>query len=133
MVMLELVRLIHNEKITLKVVMLGTDIQVLCYGGNKPHIGAVSLAVPYESKNMTGASVSTLTVLSHREDLVSRQLAESFCKQLKASVAVSCGIHYEQITKELILEIQNVVTDMSQELIAEMQNQTLFAVDDSTE
>ena len=131
--MLELVRLIHNEEITLKVVMIGSDVQVLCYGGDTPHIGAVSLAVPYESGNRTGASVSTLTVLSHCEDLVSRQLAENFCKQLKASVAVSCGIHYGQITKELILEIQDVVTDMSKKLIEEMQNQTLSAVDDSTE
>ena len=131
--MYELVRLIHNEKITLKVVMIGMDIQVLCYGGDEPHIGAVSLAVPYESGNMTGASVSTLTALTHREDNVCRQLAESFCKQLKTSVAVSCGIHYDQITKELILEIQNVVTDMSKELIDEIQNRKISTVDDSTD
>lgn len=120
--MYELERLISNQKITLKAVLIGNDIQVLCYGGDKPHIGAVSLAVPYESGNMTGASVSTLTALTHREDLISRQLAEGFCKSLKASVAVSCGIHFDQISKELILEIQDVVMDMSKELINELQN-----------
>jgi hypothetical protein len=120
-VMLEFVRLINNKKITLKAVMIGCDVQVLCYGGDKPHISAVSLAVPYESDGKNGASVSTLTALTHREDLISRQLAESLCKHLKTSVAVSCEIHFEQITKELIVKIQNEVLEMSKDLICELQ------------
>ena len=121
--MFESVRLINNKKITLKALMIGADIQVLCYGGDKPHIGAVSLAVPYESNGISHASVSTLTALTHREDLICRQLAESFSKQLRATVAVSCGIHFDLISKELILEIQGEVMEMSKELICKLQNQ----------
>ena len=121
--MYEIVRLINNMKISLKAVMIGADIQVLCYGGDKPHIGAVSLAVPYERDSISQASVSTMTALTHREDLMSRQLAENFSKHLKATVAVSCGIHFDQISKELIVKIQDEVLDMSKHLIRELQIQ----------
>lgn len=119
--MLEFVRLINNKKITLKAFVIGCDIQVLCYGGDKPHIGAVSLAVPYENDGKNCASVSTLTALTHREDIISRQLAESLCKQFKTSVAVSCGIHFEQISRELIVKIQDEILEMSKDLICELQ------------
>jgi hypothetical protein len=121
--MIELVHWISGEKITMQAIMIGTDIQVLAYGGDKPHIGAVSLAVPFERDGKVGASVSTLTALTHREDQISRQLAESFCKHFNAHVAVSCGIHFNQISKELIVQIQDEVLDMGHTLVLKLQTQ----------
>lgn len=114
--MIELERLIDGKKITMSAIMIGDDIQVLSYGGDKPHIGAVSVAVPYERDGSAGATVSTLTLLTHREDLLSRQVAESLCKHFKTVVSVSCGIHFDRISKELIARIQDEVLDMGREL-----------------
>ncbi len=65
-------------------------------------LAARSLAVPYENDGENSASVSTLTALTHREDIISRQLAESLCKQFKTSVAVSSQIHWNKFQGNLL-------------------------------
>lgn len=114
--MYRVTRLVNGREITVEAFIVGADIQVLCFGGDKPHIGAVSLAEPYESDGAGHASVSTITALSHREDILSRQLAAAISKKLGARVAVSCGIHYDNITRELISLVIEEVTDMGEEL-----------------
>ena len=98
--MVEIVRILNGSEIRMTAIRMGDDIQAAVYGGDKPHIGAISIAAPFERDGAVKATVSTLTILTHREDLLSRRLAELLCKKLKTVVAVSCGIHFDRISGE---------------------------------
>jgi hypothetical protein len=116
-VVLQVVRTVGGQELTLQIHLAGQDIQLLCFGGDKPHIGAVSLASPYYRDGAVRASVSTLTALTHREDLLSRQLADLFCRHFNSTAAASCGIHFDQISPEMIGRIQETVLQMADELV----------------
>ena len=71
----------------------GEDLSVSICGGEREHIGAVSLAV-YEPER-DSATVSTLTVFTHRDDRISRRAAKFFSRALRCTVCVSAGIHID--------------------------------------
>ena len=71
----------------------GEDLSVSICGGERAHIGAVSLAV-YEPER-DSATVSTLTVFTHRDDRVSRRAAKFFSRALRCTVCVSAGLHID--------------------------------------
>lgn len=75
------------------VVWMGDDLCVCVYGGDKPHIGAVSL---------TGAGMCNTCVLNrHKEQLITEPMAQSLSEALDVTVAVVCGIHFYHFTTEL--------------------------------
>jgi len=113
----EIIRTVESREITLSCRFIGNDLHLFCYGGDKAHIGAASLAIPYRNKSgMLSASVSTLTAPEHRDDAISRALAERFAKALGCVTIVVCGIHYENASPALIQLIQETVSDMAGEL-----------------
>ena len=71
----------------------GEDLSVSICGGEREHIGAVSLAV-YEPER-DSATVSTVTVFTHRDDRVSRRAAKFFSRALRCTVCVSAGVHID--------------------------------------
>ena len=71
----------------------GEDLCVSICGGEREHIGAVSLAV-YEPER-DSATVSTVTVFTHRDDRVSRRAAKFFSRALRCTVCVSAGVHID--------------------------------------
>ena len=71
----------------------GEDLCVSICGGEREHIGAVSLAV-YEPER-DSATVSTVTVFAHRDDRVSRRAAKFFSRALRCTVCVSAGLHID--------------------------------------
>ena len=71
----------------------GEDLCVSICGGEREHIGAVSLAV-YEPER-DSATVSTVTVFTHRDDRISRRAAKFFSRTLCCTVCVSAGVHIE--------------------------------------
>ena len=72
---------------------LGDDICVSLGGGTDPHIGAVSLAV-YEPLR-DSATVSTITVHTHRDDAVASRFAKLISREIKCTVTVSAGLHID--------------------------------------
>lgn len=120
--MIEIIRTLNGSEIRMTAIRMGADIQTAVYGGDKPHIGAISIAAPFERDGAVKATVSTLTILTHREDILSRRLAELLCKKLKTVVTVSCGIHFDRISGELIAETENIVLDMGGELALRLGN-----------
>lgn len=72
---------------------LGQDIVVYVGGGTEPHIGAVSLAV-YEPLR-DSATVSTVTVHTHRDDAVAAYFAKTISREMKCTVTVSAGLHVD--------------------------------------
>ena len=71
----------------------GRDCSIVLLGGTRPHVGAVSLAV-YESARRS-ATVSTVTVFSHRDDVCAAACAKRASAALHCTVSVSVGIHVD--------------------------------------
>ncbi len=74
-------------------VRCGGDLCVSICGGTRDHIGAVSLAV-YEPERRS-ATVSTVTVYTHRDDKISSFMAKELSSALQCTVTVSAGIHVD--------------------------------------
>lgn len=71
----------------------GGDLSVSITGGEREHIGAVSLAV-YEPER-DSSTVSTVTVYTHRDDRVSAEAAKRLSRALRSTVCVSAGVHID--------------------------------------
>ncbi len=83
--------------------IIGRDLLVAIWGGEKPHIGAVSIAQPRTSlKNscQTSASASVYCLLGHKEDDLSRMVSLKIASALNSLVVVTVGIHWDNINED---------------------------------
>jgi hypothetical protein len=90
--------------------LLGEDLLTCLWGGSKPHIGAIALALPRPSladPAMTSSTASVLTMLGHKEDRVVKVVAERLSARLNKNVVVTAGIHWEELDESAIQEIEN--------------------------
>ncbi len=85
--------------------LCGEDISVCVCGGTKPHIGASALAV-YEPER-DSATVSVMTVYSHRDDKVAAYFAKAISREIKRTVSVSAGIHIDDAAPEELERLWN--------------------------
>ena len=91
--------------LSISIVEMGADLNVMIMGGEKPHIGAVAIAIPHVSlsnPDKVGVSTSLMTVTGHKEDDIARTSADFLARSLRSLVVVTCGIHSRNLTKELI-------------------------------
>lgn len=108
--------------LTLAALPMGHDWNVSITGGAAPHIGAAALGVPYRKPDGTfGASVSVLTIPTHKEDLLARNAADQLARQLGCTVLVSCGIHLDGITPEGISAFCGLVEELVAALPGEIR------------
>lgn len=80
------------------------------FGGEKPHVGAVALAVPRPSLKGTGQTSSTasvLTVVGHKDDELARPVALFLAARLKVPVVVVAGVHVDGASCREIDELLN--------------------------
>ncbi len=73
--------------------LCGQDVTIAFTGGTLPHVGAVSLAVYEPGRN--SATVSTLSVYTHRDDLLASRCAKQAASALRCTAVVSVGIHVD--------------------------------------
>lgn len=92
--------------IQMKAVKLGKDIAVWIYGGNAPHVGAVSLWNPLEEKT------DTLTYGTHKEFVVTERVATAVGEYTKAAVSVTAGIHYDSFSTEVLARVNKCVEEI---------------------
>ena len=97
---------------------IGEDLQVFITGG-KAHIGAAALGLPY---NTTNASASVLSAVGHKESQLALQTAERLSGKLRKRVAVTMGIHYDNITHKEIDEIKKIVIQLTELLIKRLMH-----------
>ena len=87
---------------------IGSDILVALYGGSKPHIGSVAVALPRKSlqhKSVMSATSSVYNFLGHKDGVVAQRLSEMLAAKLNRKVVVVAGIHIEGITSKGIEEV----------------------------
>ena len=109
-----------NYTINCTAIQMGKDFNISIYGGDIEHIGAVALGVPRQSlkdKNKISSSVSLLTVLGHKEDVIVQRYAKILASKLNSTVVVCCGIHIDNINFEEINDLIDVIDEIINELI----------------
>ena len=99
----------NKWKVDLNSFEMGDDLVIMLTGGNKPHIGAVALAIPYKQTS----SASLLSVYGHKDGEIAKPLAEKVSKVSKKTVVVIVGIHLDNATKE---DIQKVIYNSNNEV-----------------
>ncbi len=92
--LIELNEGLENQHVNLLCLEVGRDILVILSGGES-HIGAIGLGVCYDRDK---ANSSVITVHGHKEDDLVKKAAYRLSKALRRNVAVSAGIHYDDLT-----------------------------------
>ena len=84
---------------------IGGDLVVYIYNKNA-HIGAVAIGdYDYEHKR---ASVSVITRLGHKDNVIAQEIAYLLSNSIKKPVCVIAGIHLDNITK---VEIDKILVN----------------------
>ncbi|MFB0544634.1 MAG: hypothetical protein ACETVN_02875, partial [Asgard group archaeon] len=110
---MSIIRLEEGEgrtKLHLIAVFSGDDLIVVIFGGNRPHIGSVTVAYPpftdeEKKREKEGVVLSTIPLPGHKDYVVSEMVAEKVSRVLGRVVAVSVGIHIERASKAEIEEV----------------------------
>ncbi len=106
---------------TLSIQPLGDDLQVVLWGGDRPHVGAVAVAEPRVSRTdpvRTTASSSVICLSGHKEDELARDAALRLAIVSKGAVAVTAGLHWDQLDADDIKD----VLGLCDELIRDAEN-----------
>lgn len=82
-----------DRPIRAELTFLDEGVHVLLTGGCLSHIGSVTVAE-------AGGTEQTIDLPGHREAEVSRLWAASLAARLRCRVAVTCGIHYDGLTRQ---------------------------------
>ena len=108
--------------IDLRVFRQGRDIQVLCQGG-AAHLGAVALAVPSTEGTGKSAEVQAqlLVLPGHREDAIALGMARRMAAELRCAVCVSAGIHYNDITREEIRQVEAMAQALTERCLISLK------------
>jgi len=89
---------------------IGDDLLVAISGGEKPHIGAVSVAQSRPSlKNPenVSATASVICFPAHKEDELAKAVSEVLSAALDTRVVVTAGIHWDNISQDGIIKVIN--------------------------
>ncbi|RPF49384.1 hypothetical protein EDD75_0192 [Thermodesulfitimonas autotrophica] len=102
----------------------GLIVQIL--GGEKPHVGAVALALPRPSLSSPGklrASTTVVPLYGHRDDEIARPAAEKLAVACAQPVVVVAGVHIEAATREdieiLVANVSEAVEELTRLVAAE--------------
>jgi gallate decarboxylase subunit D len=88
--------------------LIGNDLLVAIWGGEKPHIGAVAVAQPRPSlkdPDAVSATASVFCFVGHKEDELAKAASEILAAALNTQVVVTAGIHWDNISKEAIQKV----------------------------
>lgn len=86
-------------------VLVGDDLLTCLWGGTRPHIGAVGVALPRPSLSnplIPSSTSSVLTLLGHKEDTVVKAVSERLSARLGKNVVVTAGLHWDQLDEDAI-------------------------------
>ncbi len=138
---MEMIRISDKFNIEAQIVPVGNDVCVIVSGGDAPHIGAVSQGVydcgigaarresnpknnglygKKEMFNLCEGQTATLVLPAHKEGLISEMLAEKLSSELEKNITVLCGIHLDNISKEEIKEIVDIMNESADKIATEI-------------
>lgn len=108
--------------------LIGEDLLVAIWGGTRPHIGAVAVALPRPSladSQRASSTSSVFTLLGHKEDEVVKMVSEHLSARLGKNVVVTAGIHWDNLSAEAIEEIVHICKELADEVHARIIREEL--------
>lgn len=99
--------------ITVRILKTGSDWLIQIAGGCAPHIGSISVGY-WEHERV---KVKTILMPAHRDDVVSELFAGALAERLHSTVAVACGIHYENPGREGLSQIVACTRELLDEIL----------------
>ncbi|MCD7920625.1 MAG: hypothetical protein LUG45_11290 [Clostridiales bacterium] len=109
-----------SKTITVDLLLAGSDWNVLISGGDKPHVGSISVARPDRSGEV---SLEKIVLPSHKDDYVGDRYAAALAAVTGQTVAVSCGIHYDGLSKLGIAQVMEAMEALLTEVCAALGGQ----------
>lgn len=100
-----------GKRITAQVLVLDTGVHVSVFGGQKPHIGAISIVDP-------DGNCTTQQFAGHRDGAVSEPWAQEFARAGYRPVVVEAGIHYDHLHPAQISLVLECCEQMMREVLA---------------
>ena len=97
-------------ELTLRLVPQGRDLNALLTGG-EAHVGATALAAPGEATRVAERP-------HHREGGLAALVAERLAGGFGRAVSVSCGIHFDSITRQEIATVEALAARLVKECLA---------------
>lgn len=91
-------RTFRGKNIMVDATVTDAGIQIGLFGGDKPHIGAVGILAP-------DGNITVTQFENHREGTLCQQWCEALAKAGHAPAVVSAGVHYDNASKEEIVQI----------------------------
>ena len=88
--------------------LIGDDLLVAIWGGEKPHIGAVAAAHSSPSlkdPKVISTTASVLCYSGHKEDDLAKSVAKKLAAALDTKVVVTAGIHWHNLSVEGIKKV----------------------------
>ena len=110
-------------KINAAIREMGPDILVAVWGGTFPHIGAVGMAQARQSLKSaeeTSATSSVFTFLGHKEDELTKPLAEEITRKLARNAIVVAGIHWDSLTDDEIKTVGKLCQKLTAKIIKKL-------------
>lgn len=108
--------------ISVQVMKLGNDYNIVVQGGDRPHVGCAVLAIPRLSLTGDGsmsATASVLNVTGHKDEMICRYLAEHIAMKKNAVVVCAGGFHEDGIRQEQIQEVLDAVKEIEKQILDE--------------
>jgi hypothetical protein len=94
----------NKWKVFLDSYEMGEDLVLMLRGGEKYHVGAVAMAIPYKET----ASTSIISAYGHKDGELAKPLAEKVAKNLKKTVVLVVGLHIDEASK---VDIQKLINN----------------------
>ena len=88
---------------------MGEDLCVILTGGDKPHLGALTIGSSLVNLN-------TFTFQGHKENFVTEVIGDILKKEFSGKFVVCCGIHLDDISKNEIQHVLYLCKDITVEL-----------------
>ena len=104
--------------------LIGGDLVVMVYGGDKPHVGAVAVSIPRPSLDDPGvisATTSVYALVGHKEDELAKKMANKLASFFNRKVVLTAGIHVDNITAEGIRAIENNCIKVMEQLLKQLE------------
>ena len=92
-----------NYDLSASVRLIGDDILVAIWGGDRPHIGAVAAAQSHPSlkdPNVMTSTASVICCLGHKEGELVKTAAETLSAALNSNVVVTAGIQWDDLPRK---------------------------------
>ena len=108
--------------------LIGDDILVAIWGGEKPHIGAVAAAQSSPSlkdPKVMSTTASVLCYSGHKEDELAKFAAKKLAAALDTKVVVTAGIHWDNLSaggiQKVIRNSEILVTTVQKRIQSESE------------